>query len=70
MAETFEEHQRVLEEAVRALESGEQDLERSLEIYEDAVKHLKACHRILAKAEARVKLLAEDLGEEDFEPTQ
>jgi exodeoxyribonuclease VII small subunit len=59
MAETFEEHRRALEEAVRALESGEEDLERSLEVYEGAVRHLRACHEILARAEERVRVLAE-----------
>lgn len=66
MPESFEEHQKALEEAVRALESGEHDLGRSLEIYEGAVVHLKACHEILAKAEARVKILTEG-AEKDFE---
>jgi exodeoxyribonuclease VII small subunit len=74
MAESFEEHLKALEEAVRTLESGEQDLERSLEVYEGAVKRLRACHDILSRAEGRVKILAEDaegnLVEEDFHPPE
>ena len=56
-----------LEGAVRTLEAGEEPLDRSLEIYEQAVGHLKACHEILSRAEERVRILT-DSGEEDFEP--
>jgi exodeoxyribonuclease VII small subunit len=69
---TFEERMASLEEAVRRLESGEEPLERSLEIYEEVVGHLKACHGILKGAEKRVKVLTEtadgELVEEDFDP--
>ena len=69
---TFEERMASLEEAVRRLESGEEPLERSLEIYEEVVGHLKACHGILDAAEKRVKILTENatgkLVEEDFDP--
>ena len=71
MSETFEEHLAALEEAVRKLESGEEPLERSLAIYEEAVARLKACHGLLAKAEGRVKVLAVDeegsVSERDFD---
>ena len=71
---TFEQRMTNLEEAVRRLESGEEPLERSLEIYEEVVRHLKACHEILDRAERRVKVLTEgaggDLVEEDFEPEE
>ena len=63
---TFEERLAELEKAVRALESGEEPLEASLSIYEEAVGHLKACHEILSKAEERVRILTDD-GETDFE---
>ncbi len=64
---TFEERLAELEKAVKALESGEESLEQSLEIYEQAVGHLKACHEILSRAEERVRMLSGE-GEEDFEP--
>jgi exodeoxyribonuclease VII small subunit len=64
---TFEERLAELEAAVRVLESGEEPLDRSLEIYEQAVGHLKACHEILARAEEKVRVLTED-GESEFEP--
>ncbi len=70
--ETFEDRLKKLEDAVRVLEAGDEPLERSLEIYEEVVGHLKACQEILGAAEKRVKILTEDgegnLVEEDFEP--
>ena len=62
---SFEDRLAKLERAVSALESGEEPLTRSLEIYEEAVGHLKACHELLQKAEERVRILTGD-GEEDF----
>lgn len=64
---TFEERLTELETAVRALESGEEPLDRSLAIYEQAVGHLKACHGMLSRAEEKVRILGED-GESDFDP--
>jgi len=63
----FEERLAELEDAVRVLEAGEEPLDRSLEIYEQAIGHLKACHEILSRAEERVRILTAE-GEEDFEP--
>ena len=69
---TFEDRLAKLEEAVRTLEAGDEPLARSLEIYEEVVEHLKACHEILADAEKRVKILSEDgdgnLVEQEFTP--
>ena len=71
MSETFEEHLGRLEEAVKRLETGEEPLESSLGIYEEAVGHLKACHEMLARAEGKVKILVEndrgELEERDFD---
>jgi exodeoxyribonuclease VII small subunit len=68
----FEERLARLQDAVKALESGDETLARSIEIYEGVVADLKACHGILDKAEQRVKILTEDdagnLVEEDFAP--
>ena len=57
--QTFEQRMEALEEAVRRLESGEEPLEASLAIYEEVVKHLKACHSVLDSAEQRVKVLVD-----------
>ncbi len=57
---SFEDHLRALEEAVRALEAGEETLERSLMVFEGAIGHLRACQEILGKAEKRVKMLVPD----------
>ena len=74
MAETFETHLNALEESVRTLEKGEDSLQKSLEIYEAAVGHLKECHEILAQAEKRMMTVArKDAGqlmEELFEPPE
>jgi exodeoxyribonuclease VII small subunit len=71
VSETFEAHLAKLEEAVKRLESGEEPLDRSLEIYEEAVARLKACHELLAEAEGRVKILVPDgeggVEERDFD---
>ncbi len=64
---TFEERLAELEGAVRTLEAGEEPLDRSLEIYEQAVGHLKVCYDILSRAEEKVLILTDE-GEEDFEP--
>lgn len=67
----FEERFAKLEEAVRRLEGGEETLEASLAIYEEAVGNLRACLEILARAEGRVKALSIDgdggVAEADFE---
>ena len=71
---TFEDRLARLTEAVEKLEAGEEPLARSLEIYEEVVGHLKACHEMLGEAEKRVKILTEDedgnLVEEDFAPPE
>ena len=67
---TFEARMEALSDAVLRLESGEESLDESLSIYEDVVKHLKACQAALDAAEQRVKILVERDGrlvEEDFE---
>ena len=46
-----------LEEIVRALESGQLDLEESLERYERGVALLRACKAKLAEAQQRVTML-------------
>jgi len=65
-AESFETHLAQLEEIVDELESGDLDLEKALERYEEGVRRLKSCYELLATAEQKVKKLVGD-AEEPFE---
>lgn len=56
-----------LETIVAALESGQLDLEDSLERYERGVALLRACQTRLAEAEQRVTMLMGDLEEDATE---
>jgi exodeoxyribonuclease VII small subunit len=51
---------RRLEEIVRALESEEGDLDRSLALFEEGVARLRAARERLGLAEARVRRVLED----------
>ncbi len=68
--ESFEDHLEVLEKIVDELESGELELESSLERYQEGVKRLKSCYGLLQKAERKVKALVRgedgELREEPF----
>ncbi len=67
--ESFEDHLEVLEKIVDELESGELELESSLERYQEGVKRLKSCYGLLQKAERKVKaLVRDDDGELKEEP--
>ncbi len=57
--ETFEDHQRKVEEAVRALESGQLGLEESLEQYEAGMTALKKCYEILNQIEKKIEVLVQ-----------
>ncbi len=65
--ESFEDHLEVLEKIVDELESGELELEASLERYQEGVKRLKSCYGLLQKAEGKVKALVRN---EDGELTE
>jgi exodeoxyribonuclease VII small subunit len=54
---TFEEALERLESVVRELESNETGLDKSLERYEDGVRLLKRCRKILDEAERKIRLL-------------
>lgn len=58
--ETFEDHLRQVEEAVRSLESGKLGLEDSIERYEAGIRAIKECYRILEAAEKKIQLLARE----------
>ncbi len=67
---TFEAAIARLEEIVRALESGNAPLDKSLELFEEGVSLVKLCNSRLDNAEQRVKILVDggdgNLKEEDF----
>lgn len=54
-----------LEDIVRELESGQLELEESLERYERGVALLRACRARLADAQQRVTMLVGEIEEED-----
>jgi exodeoxyribonuclease VII small subunit len=58
----FEEHLRSVEEAIRRLETGEIPLEQSIELYAEAMRHLRACHGFLESAEARLEIVRREGG--------
>ena len=55
--ERFEDMLARLEEIVRALESDEIDLERSIQSFDEGVKLSRACHSRLDEAERKVEVL-------------
>jgi exodeoxyribonuclease VII small subunit len=57
-ASTFEESLEHLEKIVAELESGKLGLSDALSRYEDGVKHLKGCQRLLELAERKIELLS------------
>jgi exodeoxyribonuclease VII small subunit len=54
---SFEQSLAALEKVVRDLEEGQLDLTDALARYEEGMRHLKHCYRILEQAEQRVELL-------------
>ena len=54
---TFEEHLDEVEGAIRKLEGGDIALEDSIDLYAEAMAHLKACHAVLDKAEKRHEIV-------------
>lgn len=55
---TFEQSLADLERVVNALEAGDLGLGEALQAYEEGIKHLKLCHKLLEKAERRIELLS------------
>jgi len=56
-APSFEEDLAEVERAIRALEAGDIPLEDSIDLYAKAMQHLKACHAVLDRAEARLEIV-------------
>ena len=62
-----------LEDIVDLLESGENQLEKSLELFEEGVKLVKLCNKKLEAVENSVKILVNNNGEleeKDFLPDE
>src|SRR2546423_13629762 len=57
-AGSFEESLEELEKIVAELESGKLGLSDALERYEEGVKHLNGCQRLLQMAERKIELLS------------
>ncbi len=65
---TFEEKLKELETIVNELESGEIDLDSSIEKYTNAMKLVKECDKKLKSVEAQVSKIVSENGElENFE---
>lgn len=56
---SFEESMKVLEDLVKQLESGELDLDKSLEVYERAVALRDRCRKILDESDRKVQTIME-----------
>jgi exodeoxyribonuclease VII small subunit len=70
---TFEKAMERLEEIVALLESGENELDKSLSLFEEGVKLINICNKSLEKAEESVKMLVNadgELVEKDFEANE
>ena len=70
---SFEQALAALETIVRELEDGQVDLARSLARYEEGVKLLQHCYRLLTGAEQRIEILTKVNADgsaqtEDFQP--
>ena len=61
----FEESLKRLNEIVSAIENGDLDLNKSLELFEEGTQIIKDCNKVLDEAEQKVKILINGQ-EEDF----
>jgi exodeoxyribonuclease VII small subunit len=65
---SYEQGIKELEAIVKELESGELPLEKSLELFEKAVKLSAACRKQLQDAETKVEILLKKEGRIEAEP--
>lgn len=63
----FEKALSTLEGIVSELESGKLPLEESIKRFEEGVKLYKSCKSILGNVEKKIKVLTDNLKEEDFQ---
>lgn len=62
----FEEAIKELEKVVASLESGDNGLDESIELFEKGIKLSKECQKMLDTAEKKVRVLLADGSEENF----
>ena len=62
----FEEAIKELEKVVASLESGDNCLDESIELFEKGIKLSKECQKMLDTAEKKVRVLLADGSEENF----
>ena len=67
-AETFEASLDELEKVVKELESGDLQLERSLELFEKGMALSESCRKQLEDAETRIEMLIKKDGKIQAEP--
>lgn len=67
---SFEKGLKQLEELVKKMESGEIELEKALEMYEEGVKLSRELERILTEAEKKIEMLSREGKIESFEEEQ
>jgi exodeoxyribonuclease VII small subunit len=67
---SFEEHLAQVEESIRKLERGDAPLEDSIDLYADAMRHLKQCHTVLEKAEKRLEVVRKKAGADEAVPAK
>ncbi len=65
---SFEEALRRLEEIVARLESGEEDLDRMIDSFEEGVQLVRICNQRLDAIERRIEQLVQKEGRETVEP--
>jgi len=63
--QSFEEALTRLERIVDELESGEQDLDMSLVLFQEGIGLARLCSKKLDEAEAKIELLLEETGDTD-----
>ena len=63
----LEESLQGLEKIVQELEKGQLGLDESLERFEKGVKLYRICRQSLVEAEKKIKVLTDDLKEEDWQ---
>lgn len=62
----FEDSIKELEKIVSSLESGENSLDESIDLFEKGIKLSKQCQKMLDEAEKKVRVLMADGSKEDF----
>lgn len=64
----IEESLEALEAIVKRLESGEESLDGSIQLFEEGMRLSAACRKRLSEAEARVEVLMKEAGADAVQP--